>query len=136
MKQIISLSLVPLKMRPVAIWMNLRLVAVIVACTILSSQRNYGMTLRTVEEAKLLGVVLALESVARRYHTIPGTWEELKQQAKPDINLESANGDMVSAYGFRLEDRYQFVTRAFPIFEQAPRYFQWVAGIFSLPAVK
>ena len=66
-----------------------------------------------VELQKFNSISGAMEIYRELYGQLPTSWEQIASVLKIDV----INNALMQVYGYRLQDRYQFVSKPYPIFE-------------------
>ena len=78
-----------------------------------SSIQCYSALESTVEVQNVNGVARAMDIHKELYGRVPTTWEELSK----GFDVDSTNRILLKVYGYRLQDRYQFVRKPYPIYK-------------------
>ncbi len=96
-----------------------QLTAVATVLLILLLAPASGITLRTAEESALNHVSRAMSLFREAHGHLPETWEEIYLF---DSSLKQKNEGIIAAYGWRIQDRYQFVTQPLPMYQRGVAY--------------
>lgn len=77
-----------------------------------SSIQCYSALESTVEVQNVNGVARAMDIHRQLYDRVPTTWEELSK----NFDVNKISSILYKVYGYRLQDRYQFVKKPYPIY--------------------